>query len=289
MKYVDATKDTCPALNSRFVPAAHLSEEQKEAVASILGTRDRVFSFRGVAGAGKTTTLREVQRGLREAGHTVFAITPTASAARVLRNEGFAQATTVEDFLRNAEKRGGLRNAVVICDEAGLKSNRQGAELLRLAQKHDMRVLLVGDVRQHVSVEAGDFLRVLEAHSKLGRCQVGEIHRQIPAEYRAAITQMAMGNVRGGLEELDQLNGIREGQSDYLEKAAADYLTAHRSGAQSGSLPGRVVYLGGESSVYRLDPQRPERTRRASRRGNVSYGPRIASLDESAKARLAAV
>ena len=84
----------------------------------------------------------------------------------MLRNEGFAQATTVEDFLRNAEKRGGLRNAVVICDEAGLKSNRQGAELFRLAHKHNMRVLLVGDVRQHVSVEAGDFLRVLEAHSK---------------------------------------------------------------------------------------------------------------------------
>ena len=224
VKYVDATKGSCPALNSRFVPAGHLSEEQKQAVASILGTRDRVYSFRGVAGAGKTTALREVQRGLNEAGHTVFAITPTASAARVLRNEGFAQATTVEDFLRNGEKRDGLRGAVVICDEAGLKSNRQGAELLRLAQKHDLRVLLVGDVRQHVSVEAGDFLRVLEAHSQLGRCQVGEIRRQIPAEYRSAIAQMAMGNVRGGLEKLDHLNAIKEGQSSYLQHAAADYL-----------------------------------------------------------------
>ncbi len=221
VKYVDDTRNTCPALNPRFVPAAHLSKEQKEAVTSILSTRDRVFSFRGVAGSGKTTTLREVQRGLSEAGHTVFAITPTASAARVLRNEGFAQATTVEDFLRNAEKRGGLQNAVVICDEAGLKSNRQGAELLRLAQKHDMRVLLVGDVRQHVSVEAGDFLRVLEAHSKLGRCQVEEIHRQIPDEYRAAVTQMAAGNVRQGLERLDRMNWIREGQSDYLEKGGS--------------------------------------------------------------------
>ena len=224
VKYVNDTKNTCPALNSRFVPAAHLSQEQKEAVTSILSTRDRVFSFRGVAGAGKTTTLREVQRGLSEAGHTVFAVTPTASAARVLRNEGFAQATTVEDFLRNAEKRGGLQNAVVICDEAGLKSNRQGAELLRLAEKHNMRVLLVGDVRQHVSVEAGDFLRVLEAHSKLGRCQVEEIHRQIPDDYRAAVTQMAAGNVRQGLEGLDRMNWIKEGQSDYLEKAAADFL-----------------------------------------------------------------
>ena len=224
VEYVNDVKNTCPALNSSFVPVTDLSQEQKNAVASILATQDRVFSFRGVAGAGKTTTLKEVQRGLREDGHTVFAVTPTTSAARVLRNEGFRQATTVEDFLRNAEKRGGLRNAVVICDEAGLKSNRQGAELLRLAQKHNMRVLLVGDVRQHVSVEAGDFLRVLEAHSKLGRCQVEEIHRQIPDGYRAAVMQMAAGNVREGLEGLDRMNCIKEGQSDYLEKAAADFL-----------------------------------------------------------------
>ena len=224
VKYVNDARNTCPALNLGFVPAAHLSKEQKEAVTSILTTRDRVFSFRGVAGSGKTTTLREVQGGLSEAGHTVFAVTPTASAARMLQNEGFAQATTVEDFLRNAEKRGGLRNAVVICDEAGLKSNRQGAELLRLAQKHEMRVLLVGDVRQHVSVEAGDFLRVLEAHSKIGRCQVEEIQRQIPDDYRAAVTQMAASNVRQGIEELDRMNWIKEGQADYLEKAAADFL-----------------------------------------------------------------
>jgi AAA domain len=224
VKYVNDTRNSCPALNLCFVPAAHLSKEQKEAVTSILRTRDRVFSFRGVAGSGKTTTLREVQRGLDEAGHTVHAVTPTASAARMLRSEGFIQATTVEGFLRNAENEGGLRNAVVICDEAGLKSNRQGAELFRLAEKHNLRVLLVGDVRQHVSVEAGDFLRVLEAHSKLGRCQVEEIHRQLPDEYRAAVTQMAAGNVRHGLEGLDRMNWIREGQSDYLEKAAADFL-----------------------------------------------------------------
>ena len=112
----------------------------------------------------------------------------------------------------------------MICDEAGLKSNRQGAELFRFVQKHEMRLLLVGDVRQHVSVEAGDFLRVLEAHSRLGRCQVEEIHRQIPDDYRAAVTQMAAGNVREGLEGLNRMNWIKEGKSDYLQKAAADYL-----------------------------------------------------------------
>jgi hypothetical protein len=99
-----------------------------------------------------------------------------------------------------------------------------------LAEKQDIHVLLVGDVRQHVSVEAGDFLRVLEAHSKLGRCQVGQIHRQIPDDYRAAITKMAGGNVREGLEGLDRMNWIKEGQSDYLEKAAADFLRLTNQG-----------------------------------------------------------
>ena len=93
-------------------------------------------------------------------------------------------------------------------DEAGLKSNRQGAEMLRLAQKHDLRVLLVGDVRQHVSVEAGDFLRVLETHSQLGRCRVGQIHRQRQADYRGAVERMAAGDVRGGLAALDRLGWI---------------------------------------------------------------------------------
>ena len=35
---------------------------------------------------------------------------------------------------------------------------------------------------------------------------------------------MATGDVRGGLEKLDRLNWIKEGQSNYLEHAAADYL-----------------------------------------------------------------
>jgi len=222
VSFVNASKEKCAPLNPAF--EGQLSGEQRHAVREILSTRDRVFSFRGVAGAGKTTTLREVQRGLKEAGHTVFAITPTTSAAKVLQNEGFSEATTVEDFLRNGEKRGGLKGAIVICDEAGLKSNRQGAALLRMAERHDLRVLLVGDVRQHVSVEAGDFLRVLEAHSRIARCEVGEIHRQIPKDYRAAITEMSEGNIRGGLEMLDRMSWIKEGQADYLRRAAADYL-----------------------------------------------------------------
>ena len=183
-----------------------------------------------MAGSGKTTTLTEVKRGLEK--HAVHYLAPTTAAVKVLKDEGFRNATTVEDFLRKAPDNYRLYYGVVICDETGLQSNRQGAALLYLADRYQMRVLLVGDARQHVSVEAGDFLRVLEAHSQLGRCEVAEIWRQQSPEYKDAITQMAHGNVRAGLERLDALGWLHEGKADYLQHAADEYLKLRATGAE---------------------------------------------------------
>jgi conjugative relaxase-like TrwC/TraI family protein len=230
---VNVTKGQCSPLNSAFEPSDALSHEQQAAVRAILSTRDQVFSFRGVAGAGKTTTLKEVHRGFGD--RRVFYVAPTASAVKVLQSEGFENATTVEDFLQNVSRRKTLNDAVVICDEAGLKSNRQGAELLYLAQLHQMRVLLVGDARQHVAVEAGDFMRVLETHSQLGRCEVGEIRRQQAAPaYKAAIMRMAAGDAKGGLKELDALGWVQSGGAHYLKRAAEDYLRLTHDGYDLG-------------------------------------------------------
>jgi conjugative relaxase-like TrwC/TraI family protein len=230
VNFVNKTKGAFPALNPRFELKGKLSPEQRDAVKHILNTQDQCCATRGVAGAGKTTTQREVRRGLDEAGHRVIAIAPTASAAKTLQAEGFKEATTVADFLQNGPSKFDLRGAVVICDEAGLQSNRQGEELLRLAQKHDMRVIFVGDVRQHVSVEAGDFLRVLETHSRLSRCEVAEIQRQQHAGYKDAVGMLSSGAARDGLAALDKLGWLHEGQGNYLKDAAAAYFQSTDDG-----------------------------------------------------------
>ena len=229
VNFVNKTKGAFPALNPRFEPQGKLSPEQRDAVKHILNTKDQCCATRGVAGAGKTTTQQEVRRGLDEAGNRVIAIAPTASAAKTLQAEGFKEATTVADFLQNPS-RFDPHKAVVICDEAGLQSNRQGEELLRLAQKHDMRVIFVGDVRQHVSVEAGDFLRVLETHSKLSHCEVTEIQRQQNAGYKDAVGLLSSGAARDGLAALDKLGWVHEGLGNYLKDAAAAYFQSTDDG-----------------------------------------------------------
>ena len=222
--FVKRTNGTCPPLHADFHTADTLSFEQREAVRSILHNRDRLQGFRGVAGSGKTTTLGEVRRGLEAAGHRIFAIAPTASASKTLREEGFKDATTLADFLQNGSRTLSLKNGVVICDEAGLQSNKDGEALLRLAGQNDMRVIFVGDVRQHVSVEAGDFLRVLETHSPFSCCQVRDIRRQRGDEYRKAVSLMAEGTPRDGIAKLDAMGWIQEGQSHYIKEAADSFL-----------------------------------------------------------------
>ena len=51
-------------LNGTFTPDERLSEEQRRAVSKIMQSRSFITLFRGAAGTGKSTSLREVQRGL---------------------------------------------------------------------------------------------------------------------------------------------------------------------------------------------------------------------------------
>jgi hypothetical protein len=229
VNFVNKTKKCFPALNPSFVPNKKLLPQQQNAVMTVLSTPDQCCGVRGAAGAGKTTLQAEVNRGLKEAGYRVIAIAPTASAAETLRKEGFPMATTAAAFLQNPPQFES-RKTVIICDEAGLQSNRQGEAMLRLAQQYEMRVIFVGDVRQHVSVEAGDFLRVLETHSRLSHCEVTEIQRQKHQEYKAAVGLLSSGSAREGLAALDKLGWVHEGQGDYLKNAAAVYFQASDNG-----------------------------------------------------------
>jgi len=84
-------------------------------------------------------------------------------------------------------------------DEWGLLSNRSGHALLAVARANGADVRFVGDTRQHVGVEAGDFGRTLEEHSKLRSVTVSQIRRQRDPEYRAAVADMAARRIKEGL------------------------------------------------------------------------------------------
>lgn len=79
-----------------------LSREQKEAVRHVLESHNQVTGIRGLAGAGKTTTMMEVVSQIQNSGRKVFAFAPSADASRgTLREVGIQNAQTVAHLLAN--------------------------------------------------------------------------------------------------------------------------------------------------------------------------------------------
>ena len=227
--FVNAGRNACTSqCSKKFQTDQRLSSDQRDAVQTLLESTDRVCALRGIAGTGKTFALQEVQRGIVASGGTVIACAPTTSAASVLRADGFANATTLADLLKNAESvhGGRLHGATFLVDESGIASARQGSELCDLVRRHDARLILIGDTRQHSGVEAGDFLSILERHSRLQTCELTDIRRQTAHEYRAAVKLMAQGQARAGVEAVDRLGWLNETGADYIQRAADHYVTS---------------------------------------------------------------
>jgi hypothetical protein len=192
-----------------FELSGHLRPEQKRAVEAVLDSRDLVVNVRGAAGTGKTATLREIDRGLREAGHEVLAVAPTRSAVDELEKVGFRDAMTVSRLLEAQEPQGALRGRVLIVDEAGMVSGQQMQSLLHLAEDQGARIVFSGDTRQIPSVEASDALRILERESGLKSVSLTEVQRQTNSVYREAIKTMRH-SPEEGFAQLEKLGAIRE-------------------------------------------------------------------------------
>jgi len=99
-----------------------------------------------------------------------------------------AQAETLQQLLVNVELQQRLKGRTLIVDEAGLISTRQMHDLCVVAQQHSCRVLLVGDIKQHASVEAGDALRALQRFAQVLVVGLTQIRRQQDPEYRKAVS-----------------------------------------------------------------------------------------------------
>lgn len=216
----------------RFVETAGLAEDQAAAVQGVLSERSRIVIFQGDAGTGKTASLKHIVAGIERAGGRVFGCAPSAGATDVLRHELTAEADTLKQLLVNPKLQEATRGRVLIVDEAGLVSVREMRDLCRLAATNDNRLLLVGDIKQHNSVEAGDAVRCLQKFAQVPVVRLTQIRRQKNPEYRAAVACLARHDAVGALERFGRLGAVRETRevARLLGEAADDYVRTVRVG-----------------------------------------------------------
>jgi ATP-dependent exoDNAse (exonuclease V) alpha subunit len=95
-----------------------------------------------------------------------------------------------------------------VLDESSLASSKQMNEFLQRLNEND-RVLLVGDVRQHEAVEAGrPYQQLQEAGMQTAR--LDEIVRQKDPVLKEAVEQLARGEVKEAIENLDRQGRVHQ-------------------------------------------------------------------------------
>jgi conjugative relaxase-like TrwC/TraI family protein len=219
---VNAGCDAVAPLHPGYQPAAWLGEDQQRAIYHVLRTSDRITGLRGLAGSGKTTTLRELVAACKEARIEPLFCTPTAAATEVLRKEGF-EAVTLQSLLLT--KPALSARQLVVLDEAGAVGMDDMKRLFDLAR--DARIVLSGDTGQHASVARGDAMRILENHSDFQSGQLTRIRRQRKVEYRRAVELAAQKNTNEAFAQLERMGAVTEFSGDQLHgEAAQSYVKA---------------------------------------------------------------
>jgi conjugative relaxase-like TrwC/TraI family protein len=201
---------------------AHLSVTQRAAVENILSNQDTIMGLEGVAGAGKTTSLAAVREAVQTEGYEVRGLAPTSRATQKLAESGI-ESETLQRHLRRDERPEEGRKCLYVLDESSLASTMQMNEFLHRLRGED-RVLLVGDTRQHEAVEAGrPYHQLQEAGMQIAR--LDEIVRQKDPALKEAVEQLARGEVRDAIDNLDRQGRVHEivGREERLSEIAREY------------------------------------------------------------------
>ncbi len=199
-----------------------LNAVQRQAVDKIFLSREKIVGLDGVAGAGKTTTLAVIREGAEWDGYKVEGFAPTSRAAQTLADAGI-ETMTLQAHLARGQRVDTGEHRLYVVDESSLASTKQMHEFVGRLHPND-RVLLVGDTRQHESVEAGRiFAQLQDAGMKTVKLE--EIVRQKDPELKQTVEQLARGQVGEAVAGLERQGRIHEvkGHEERIAVIAKEY------------------------------------------------------------------
>ena len=185
----------------------HLSDSQRQAVETILESRDRITGLQGAAGTGKTTSLAAIREAAEREGYQVEGFAPTSRAAYQLEEAGIPSTTLQHHLAKGEQAHDGGRHLYFV-DESSLASTKQMHEFFERLKEND-RVVLVGDVRQHQAVDAGRPYEQLQQAGML-TARLEEIVRQKDPALKETVEQLARGQVREAIDSLERQGRVHE-------------------------------------------------------------------------------
>jgi conjugative relaxase-like TrwC/TraI family protein len=204
--------------------AKELTQEQREAVFHLVGSKDRYVALQGIAGGGKTFLLSEARKIWEGEGCNVIGMSFMGTAANSLKDAGI-ESSTIHRFLNNLEKEAGnwqpgqnyeekhtwdfsglskTRKEIWVVDEASTLNNNLFKQLQNAAVAKGAAVVLVGDYRQLGGIGQGQMYRDLLSEKAIDVVYINENIRQKDLTLKKAVKDVAMGDVKSSLKRLSE-------------------------------------------------------------------------------------
>lgn len=194
-----------------------LNDSQATAIKNSLESDHQFQIIKGLAGVGKTTAIAEFISQLQKHGADVelFGFAGTHEAKTELEKSLNLQSRTVASLTTS-----GSEGRIWVVDEAGLNSNREWVEILAMAKKQDVRLIMLGDPGQNSSVEAGSpMASVINKFPETAQ-EMSKIIRQQNPDQLKAVELISSGRGAEAIKLLDEKGWLRQ-IADRGERAEA--------------------------------------------------------------------
>ncbi len=179
-----------------------LNPEQQTVATALLTTDSRFLAIQGVAGAGKTFTMRRAFDEARGAGYSILGLAPTNKAAGELR-AATGEGQTLASFLASDSELDA--RSIVVLDEAGMVGSSDMLALIERIEQAGARLVVVGDTEQLKSVSAGDPFGLLQRAGCLHVVTLTQSTRAKTDEMKAVYADLFRGSPREALARLDPM------------------------------------------------------------------------------------
>ena len=237
-----------------------LSGEQADALAHVTDGRDLSIVI-GYAGTGKSAMLGVARGAWEAAGYEVRGVALSGIAAENLESGSGIASRTIASMEHGWGKGRDLLTArdVLVIDEASMVGTRQLERVLSHAAEVGAKVVLVGDIRQLQSIEAGAAFRSI--HERHGGTEIGEVRRQREDWQRDATRGLATGRTGEAIHAYDAHGMVHVAQT--REQARDDLIDRWDRDRQAAPDRSRIILTHTNEEVRALNEAARERMRTA--------------------------
>ena len=206
------------------------NEEQTAVIHHIMTSADRYVCVQGLAGTGKTYTMKTLKEMCETSGVEIKGLSFTGKAAAGLEEENGIKSETIHGFLNKLEKESGVevekvegikqewdfskvqavnKREIWVVDEAGLVDNHLMEQLQKAAEARQVQVVLSGDYEQMPAIGAGEPLRMM-IEQGAGTAYLEDIRRQKDMELLEAVIESVKGDHLKTYEILERRGDYQE-------------------------------------------------------------------------------